>query len=462
MKMSGKISAVKHRVKAIAAACRTRISTMPSCAAISRFSAVFRKNPFPIQIVFLILYRLCLDLVYIWRMSPVYTYSGFTTYLYLPRYLLSLMTLLLFSPIIVRLHQEPRPSSILVTLLNFLYFVPLTSYFGCKGTSLQFYLIGLLYWAWLLFLQALLPSLRLKPFTHPTACKTIYLLLTIFACALVLYISGKYTGFRFTLNVIDVYGIRAEAAEYPIPTLISYLLSMMTVLLSTLIVYWLQEKRFVVSLALIVVYLFYYSISTQRGVFFLLFLLLACMFLYRDWMYRLFSPLLSLGVLCLGLLSQLGINYPMALLMNRMMYLPVWISERYADFFSRNPLNLFRDGIMGKFSFSSIYSTTIPRVIGEYNGAPLNNANNGLLGDMYANLPPSLGIFLLPLILVICFRLLDIATDRLPAKILFPFCVCFSMSFINVSWSVVLLSNGFLVACVLLYLFPRKERVLSQ
>lgn len=461
MKIKERFSALKQRAASVASTCRSRLCGIPAFRVCSRCWAAFQTNPFPAQVVFVLLYRLCLDFVYVWQLSPLYGYQGFITNIDGARYLLSFAALAVFAPFIARLQQDGQPSSVMVTLLNFLYFIPLTSYYACKGTSFSFFLTAIIYWAWLLLLQYQLPVLRFRQQTHETS-KRIYRLLTAFSCVFILFISGKYTGFRFTLNFIDVYGIRAEAAEYSIPALFSYMLSMMTVLLSTLIIYWLQEKRFVGSLALIVVYLLYYSISAQKGIFLLLLLLLGCMFFYRNWMYQLFSPLLSLCILCLGVLSQYGIVYPMALLLNRMMYLPVHISEAYAEFFSQNPLNLFRDGIMGKFFFSSIYSIKIPRIIGEYEGMPLCNENNGLLGDLYANLPPLLGIFLLPLILIICFRLLDMAADRLPAKILFPFCVCFSMSFINGSWSTILLSNGFLLACVLLYLFPRKERVLSQ
>lgn len=77
---------------------------------------------------------------------------------------------------------------------------------------------------------------------------------------------------------------------------------------------------------------------------------------------------------------------------------------------------------MGKLSYDPVYSIKIPKVIGEYMGTG-SSANNGLVGDMYANLPVVLGVFLMPLILVILFRLLDAAARDIPQKIYIGLCV---------------------------------------
>lgn len=81
------------------------------------------------------------------------------------------------------------------------------------------------------------------------------------------------------------------------PVFFAYVLSWMTVILSVLILYWLQKRRYVAVGVLVVVYLFYYSISAQKSVFLFLFLLLFCYLLNRKWMYRWCAGLLSLGVM---------------------------------------------------------------------------------------------------------------------------------------------------------------------
>ena len=64
----------------------------------------------------------------------------------------------------------------------------------------------------------------------------------------------------------------------------------------------------------------------------------------------------------------------------------------------------------------------------------------------------------------ILFRLLDAAARDIPQKIYIGLCVFFAMSFCNGSWSTVLLSGGFLMACIFLYLFPvqKEEHVKNE
>ena len=78
---------------------------------------------------------------------------------------------------------------------------------------------------------------------------------------------------------------------------------------------------------------------------------------------------------------------------------------------------------------------------------------------MFSNFPALLGVVLLPLILVVCFRLLDATCHKLPEKLTAATCVYFAIGFSNGSWSTILLTGGFLIACLLFYFFPKEERI---
>lgn len=416
---------------------------------------------FSLQLLCVWLYRLLLDVLYLTMVVPIYGYQGFRADLQLPLYGASLLAALAFSPFVVRLQEEHTPSAYLVTFLNYIYFIPLTSYCGCKGVSLSFFLIAHAYWAMLLLFQFQLPVLRLKPLPARHA-RQAYLLLTVLSAAFVMFISGRYTGFRFTLNFLDVYGIREEAAGYSMPGIFSYALSMMGIVLAILLLYWMSRKKFLATAALVIVYLFLFSIAAHKALFFFLLLLLAGYYLYRPWMLRWIGGLLALfSGAALAEQKITGTFYLMNLFFRRSMFLVNELSEQYMDFFQKNPIALFRDSILGKLPLiSSLYSTDIPKVIGEFRGNIGENANNGLLGDMFANLPALLGFFMLPLVLIVCFRLLDAAAHDLPEKLVISACVFFATSFSNGSWSTVLLSNGYLAACLLFYFFPKKEEKL--
>ena len=433
---------------------------LQSCRLVGRlraFGDMCRENPFPVQCALLLIYRLVLDFMYITQLSRIYAYEGFTTDISPVTYGLSWLMLLAFLPLVAGIQgQEDRPSSVLVTLLNLLYFLPMTSYVGCKGSSYQFMISVAVYWLVLLVLQLRMPSFTLKriPLQHG---KTMFVILTIGAVLLVMGISGVYTGFRLKLNISDVYSIREEAGTYSIPTVLSYLLSWMTMVLSVLILYWLRVKKYWVAVGLIVVYLFYYSIGAHKSVFLFLFLLLVCYFLYRGWMLRWSAGILSLGVMACWLMQAVGgFLLPMSLFVRRFLFVTVNLSESYAEYFTQNPLNLLRDGILEKLGFAPVYSDNIPIVIGEFVNSN-TSANNGMLGDMYANVPAVVGVVLFPLILVIIFRILDLAANKLPSRIFMSFCVFFAIVFSNSAWGTVLLTHGFLMACLLLYLFPTQQ-----
>ena len=434
-----------------------KVSASRPAVRLGAFAGLCRENPFPVQCALLLLYRAVLDFMYLTQLSPIYAYSGFTTDLGPAAYGLSWLMLLAFLPLVAGIQgQEDRPSSVLVTLINLLYFVPMTSYVGCKGSPLWFMASMAVYWLVLLLLQLRLPSFTLKrlPLHHG---KLLFVLLTVGAVVLVMGVSGAYTGFRLKLDISNVYSVRAEAAAYDIPTVLSYALSWMTIVLSVLILYWLRAKKYWMVACLIVVYFFYYSIGAHKSIFLFLFLLLACYFLYRSWMYRWAAGFLSLGVAACWLMRAVGgFLMPMSMFVRRLMYVPVQLSETYALYFTQHPLNLLRDGILGKLGFDPVYSDRISKMIGEFMDTSAS-ANNGMLGDMYANLPAILGVLVFPLILVLLFRLMDLSSFMLPRRIFIAFCIFFAITFINSSWSTVLLSHGFLLACVLLYLFPTQQ-----
>lgn len=425
--------------------------------AVLRFFALCERHSFLTQCLLIILLRLSLDVLYVTVLSPVYAYSGFFVSIDPLFYLCTWLALLAFIPVHVRLSQDRTPSALIVAFLDYLFFIPLTSYCGCSGSDIRFFLIAMVYWAALLFFQLRLPVLTLKR-PHLHISQPLMAGLTVFSCVFILYISGRYTGFRFTLNFIDVYGTRAEAAAYDIPTLFSYILSSMTIVLSSLLLYWMERKKWAVVAVLCVLYLIRYSIDTQKSVFFLLVLVLLCRFFYREWMLRWAGGFLSLFcAVALAEKALFGSFWLVNLFIRRMLYLPVLICQQYGEFFQSNPQNLFRDGIMGKFSFDEIYSTRIPSIIGEFRGHPVENANSGLLGDLFANFPVFPGILLLPLVLIICFRLLDMTAASLRTRIVLPVCFYYAVSFLSGSWSTVVLSNGFLIACFLFYFYPNEE-----
>lgn len=412
--------------------------------------------PFLLQCCILWLYRIVLDVIYIRIISPIYLYDGLETKIVPSMYIASILAILVFSPLIVKIQDGKRPSDFLISFINYLYFIPLTSYCGCKGASGSFFVIAVTYWGVLLGLQMKVPTIVVAD-SNMKYKKWLFLFMSCAASTFVMYISGKYTHFRLTLDIYDVYGIRQEAAGYDMSTIAAYVLSMMAVVLTILLLYWLTQKNYLMAILICVVFLFLFSIAAHKTQIFLLLIALGAFFFFQDWMIPWVGGALILlsGVASAEYLIR-GSCYILSFFLRRLMILPAYLSELYYMFFLDNPLNLFRDGIMGKLSFRSIYPIDLAYLLGESEGK-VTAANNGLLGDMFANLPIPVGLVIMPLIIVMCTRLLDMVACQKSKKLVVIFSLYFAISFINTSWSTVLLSHGFFVTCILLYFWPREE-----
>ena len=450
----------KIRKWAVSALSQTKASYQTAARLLRPAADWISAHAFPLQILLVIIYRLALDYVYLTMVCRIYGYDGYYADVQVPLYGASLLVALAFAPFVARLQEEPLPSARIVTFLNYIYFIPLTSYCGCGGVTVAFFLISIAYWMFLLLFQFQLPVLALRPWPVHHA-RQAYLVLTVLASAFVMFISGRYTGFRFTLDFINVYGIRAEAADYSMPGVFTYALSMSGIVLAILLLYWLTRRKYMVVAVLVVVYLFLFSIAAHKSLFFYLLFILAGYFLYRPWMMHWLGGLLTLFAGAAVLEEKLaGSFYLVSLFFNRVMFLVVRLGRESMEFFTENPLSLFRDSILGKLpGICPVYTTSIARIIGEFRGQLNENANNGLLGDLFANFPVPIGIFLLPLILIVCFRLLDAVSDKLPENLTVAACAYFAMGFSNGSWSTILLTGGFLIACLLFYFFPKEERI---
>ena len=143
-------------------------------------------------------------------------------------------------------------------------------------------------------------------------------------------------------------------------------------------------------------------------------------------------------------------------LFRRQSILLAQLSENYYRFFLENPTDLFRNSIMGKFGFDSIYNDTLARVIGNNFETQSVNCNNGLLADVWSGLG-IIGIVIMPIIIVICFRLLDFVSYKVDLRLMVGLVLYYAIMFANTTWSTVLLTHGFLVMCIMLVIFPRKN-----
>ena len=111
-----------------------------------------------------------------------------------------------------------------------------------EAASSSFLLAAIIYWLILSILQIKLPVIGYDKSDDKDSSKIVYLLI-ILVSVVSIFIWWKYSGFRIHINILDVYSIRDEAAESGLPSILSYMWHMMTIVVPILIVLTLHKRK---------------------------------------------------------------------------------------------------------------------------------------------------------------------------------------------------------------------------
>ena len=69
------------------------------------------------------------------------------------------------------------------------------------------------------------------------------------------------------------------------------------------------------------------------------------------------------------------------------------------------------------------------------------------------------GIVIMPFVLIVCFRLFDMAVEGIETRYVIGLAAYYAVVFSNSTWSTVLLTHGFLIMCVGFFMFPRNQNI---
>lgn len=413
-------------------------------------------SSFPVQSFCLLLYKVLVDIIYLLYIGPTFDYgirinvlNIASSYLYLGMYSICMYGFV----------KSRNVSSFMFLILNMIYFIPLTTYCSLGSGSSSFLFFAILYWTLFSFLQIRIPVIVLKR-TGMSGRRCSFFMYSMLAgiSVFTVYLSWKYTGFRIVTDLLKVYDIRAEAAGYDLSTGFRYLQSFSTILIPLLILFCFRHKRYLLVLWGAFLLLLNFSFAGHKTVLFMGVLVIAGAAFWRRQMASLILP----GGIGLGILAMLeervfGHAYIISFFFRRMGYLLAQLSDEYYRYFQKNPADIFRSTFLGKLGFESPYSLPLPYVIGNNHLSQIVSSNNGLLADVWGNLG-IMGIMVMPFILIVCFRLFDMAAEGLPSRYVVGLAVYYAVLFSNSTWSTVLLTHGFLIMCFVYFMFPREGK----
>ena len=410
--------------------------------------------------------RLIFDIAYRYIISTLFSYMGFNNGATITTQIFSWILLIVFSTFLFKayLNINNVVSHEIIFLLFIISFLPFTSLLGFNAFPLPFSLSFIVYWFILISLLLYVKTnygKNMITFSYKgnkaVGDSELIVILLIFFVVVAL-ISGIYTNFRITFDLLDVYDNRAEARSVELPTIITYIYSWSRALNSIIIVYFLRKKKYIWVIICGLTQVLSFGFDGSKTTLFLLLIAIIVGKMPSFSITRLNNWFL-IGILLLSIISVLS-NFLFnnivlsSLFIRRVFYLPLEISNNYFDFFSNHQPDFFRQSFLRYFGFKSPYPP-ISRMIGKlYYNSDFMSANNGLLSDAIANLG-YVGILVFPILITIVLKTLDGCSFALDRRILFTVSIYVSFVFVNSFLFTVLLTHGLLLLMVLLSFMDR-------
>lgn len=409
-------------------------------------------------IFFIIVYRLLLDLVYAKIISPNYFYSGFVDNSSVESTFISLMQVVIYIPFFIKCFSKDGFTNYVVLLLGILYFIPGTSLMRFIPMSAKMLFAWNVFWLFLLFLGTQNYVLKVPQFILNN-CRIFGYMLVVIFCMTVLYVSYKYTGFRFLITFTDEYSLRAEQRSYEVGKLLSYIYTMSSTVISLMICMFSVKKNYIMAVLLFLVQIFNFSIGGHKT--YLLFAVLAMMLgcLYEKF-YKVFKDIILLygviGVLLMECIEKLlfGTFYLSANISRRVLFVPQILNYYYYDFFTKNEFDYFRQGPLRLLGFSSRYEKGISLIIGEKYIGENCNACNGLFSEAYSNMG-IIGVVILPIILLVVLLTIEYLLKGMERSTLVFFAFLCAYIFGSGNISTGLVSNG-IIAGIIVCMFLKR------
>ena len=421
-------------------------------------SAFFARKT--IAFLSLVLYKAFFDILYCTRIANHRT--GFYYSLNIVNAVAGWLALLLLASVIHVFYEQDTASATIMTVLTAIYFVPLLVICGFGGGTSSFLIWCILYWILLVVLQIKTPVylLDIKMPSDTKWMKIVWGIMLLFVSVITFYFWIKYSHFHLQTDLYNVYELRAQASTYNVPTILLYLRQGAVIVTAILIVKALTIRKYYLVIYLLFIIWISFSYAADKSVALFPLLLIGGYIFYRKKMSSIIIPGFTMLQVVAYITDRFGIQWLTSFIFARQGTTLAQLSFYTYKFFQSHPNDLFRQGIMGKLGFHSIYGF-LPNTIGNNFVEQTINCNNGMLSDVWSSFG-AIGVLVMPVILIACFRFLDMATYGLDNRQTIGIVLFFSACFANAQWSTVLLTQGYMITALALLLFsPTKHEGLN-
>ena len=408
----------------------------------------------------LIIYEILLNLVMDTVIKEQFTYALGEIKFSNIRFIMSILYLIIYSKPIYQLFKDKdKISSNIIMVLFIFYYIPSWVYYTWYNVENIYALTIIIHSGLLVFANNYLPEMKLR---LKQSKKTNLIFYSIVFCILSIsiFVVGYYNRFQLHFSLDDVYELREEQLNASLPTIVRYIQPICGTIIPFFIVYFLDKKKYLIATICIITQLLIFSFGGLKTYLFYIICALGCYIVMNykkntKWFLNVISLITGGGVLeYLWFNKMYIVNY----VIRRVMIVPAAISTYYFDFFTNNSPDYWGQSILKWFGIQSKYTENIAYMIGRiYLNDESLMANNGMIGDAFANFS-WIGLIIFPILLAISFKFMNACAKGINYKVTFILAIIYGMNFTNGAFWARMLTNGFILACVILLLLPRNEK----
>lgn len=427
----------------------------------------FKFNPF----IFISIYgyKILLDIIFCNYISKIFDYQGFT-YSFSPKIMLFSYIAIFFVFLAVNhLLKDIKFSNIVILLLLIMYYIPVTTIVSYCKNDFSYLIFASLYFFIILLLNRLLNIKKIRPIKISAKKRSIdmFVVITVLLSIIMVLISGIYSGFRISFDLSEFYELRFEARELSMPSILQYILHWARYIIPIGLVYCLVRKKYSIATFLSFAQILSFSFNGKKSSLFLFFLAFIIAFFFKDKYWKKL-PIIFFAVLILAIFETIfhsGSNLLIIkYIVRRVFMTPSYLGWAYFDFFSNNELDFLRGSILRRIGFVSPYQS-IPRLIGSLyttsSSLGANNANTGLCGDAFSNFG-WVSLLIYPFLIVLSLKILERCMNGLEKEIKAITCITVSYMLLNGTFFKILLTNGYILICIILLFCKRKNNIISE
>lgn len=329
-------------------------------------------------------------------------------------------------------------SSTVIRILFFVYYLPTISLFGMMDLPYRYFLLTNLYWLSIVMFQCFIPRFKFKKIKEKYISKTFISIFVLFCTFAMVAFVYSYNRFNITIDLSETYEVRKAAELAGIPKSVEILRNFTSLyLFPMLIVTALFEKKWTLASVFIIAQLLVFSIAMDKMN---LFMIPICFGYYlfekrnKASSSKLLLPMGLLLANVLGIIETLILQtyFVVVSITRRMFLVPSVLNYVYYDFMQTHEKIYLRESLLLHRFFDNPHGKPLLRVISDVYYDGIMHPNNGMFSEAYSQFG-TVGIIILPLLLIIMFRMFDSVSYDVKNRYIFIVAVSMSIALLNVN-----------------------------